>query len=83
MENEYLGTSYAVGEMRAISGFQAVGDKYNISEESNSKWGNLLVLFLMAFTYRVILFVLLYFRVKKNTFLHKLFLFHHDTNNPR
>ncbi|KAI9194878.1 hypothetical protein LWI28_009861 [Acer negundo] len=83
LENEYLGTSFAVGQVRTISGFQALRNAYDISLESNSKWENLLVLFLMAVGYRLLLFVLLFIRVKKNTFMHKLFRFHHDTNNPK
>ncbi|XP_058076221.1 ABC transporter G family member 3 isoform X2 [Magnolia sinica] len=66
LENEYIGTSYAVGQVRAISGVQALRAFYNISLGRNAKWGNLLVLFLMAVGYRVILFVLLYFHVRKN-----------------
>ncbi|KAL5832813.1 hypothetical protein ACOSQ3_016487 [Xanthoceras sorbifolium] len=83
LENEYLGTSFAVGQVRTISGFQALRSAYDISLESNSKWENLLVLFLMAVGYRVLLFVLLYIRVKKITIMQKLFGCHRDTNNPR
>ncbi|KAJ0021061.1 hypothetical protein Pint_32091 [Pistacia integerrima] len=83
LENEYLGTSFAVGQVRTISGFQALRSAYDISVNSNSKWENLLVLFLMALAYRLVLFVLLYFRVKKNTFIHKLLWCDPDTNNPR
>lgn len=83
LENEYLGTSFPVGQVRTISGYQALQSAYDISSKSNSKWGNLLVLFLMAIGYRLLLFVLLYLRVKKDTFVHKLFKCDHDTNNPR
>ncbi|KDO60209.1 hypothetical protein CISIN_1g004932mg [Citrus sinensis] len=83
LENEYLGTSFPVGQVRTISGYQALQSAYDISSKSNSKWGNLLVLFLMAIGYRLLLFVLLYLRVKKNTFIHKLFKCDHDTNNHR
>ena len=83
LENEYLGTSFAIGQVRTISGFQALRSAYDISPESNSKWENLLVLFLMAVGYRLVLFVLLFICVKKNTSMHKLFRFHHDTNNPK
>ncbi|KAL9413193.1 hypothetical protein AB3S75_041793 [Citrus x aurantiifolia] len=83
LENEYLGTSFPVGQVRTISGYQALQSAYDISSKSNSKWGNLLVLFLMAIGYRLLLFVLLYLRVKKDTFIHKLFKCDHDTNNPR
>ncbi|XP_044483525.1 ABC transporter G family member 3-like isoform X2 [Mangifera indica] len=83
LENEYLGTTYAVGQVRTISGFQALRSAYDISVNSNSKWENLLVLFIMALAYRIILFVLLYFRVKKNTFIQKLLWCDRDTNNTR
>lgn len=82
MENEYLGTSYAVGQVRTISGFQALRSAYDISVNSNSKWENLLVLFLMVLAYRLILFILLYFRVNKNRFIHKFFQCDHDTKQP-
>ncbi|GKV01271.1 hypothetical protein SLEP1_g13836 [Rubroshorea leprosula] len=72
LENEYLGTSFAVGQVRTISGFQALQDAYAISPDSNSKWENLLVLFLMAVGYRVLLFILLHFHVRKNISLHRL-----------
>ncbi|GLU11865.1 hypothetical protein SLE2022_285850 [Rubroshorea leprosula] len=71
LENEYLGTSFAVGQVRTISGFQALDDAYAISPDSNSKWENLLVLFLMAVGYRVLLFILLHFHVRKNISLHR------------
>lgn len=69
LENEYLGTSYAVGQVRSISGLQAIHGAYDISADSNSKWENLLVLFVMAVGYRVVVFLLLHFRVKKNSSL--------------
>ncbi|KAK6936085.1 ABC transporter-like, ATP-binding domain [Dillenia turbinata] len=83
LENEYLGTSFAVGQVRSISGFQAVRSTYDISEDSNSKWENLLVLFLMAVGYRILAFALLYFRVGKNISLNGLFHRKQNTNNPR
>lgn len=66
LENEYVGTSFAVGQVRAISGVQAVHASYDISPSRNAKWGNLLALFLMAVGYRALLFVLLRFNVRKN-----------------
>ncbi|XP_008776879.2 ABC transporter G family member 3 isoform X2 [Phoenix dactylifera] len=66
LENEYIGTSFAVGQVRAISGVQAVRGSYNISSSRNAKWTNLLVLFLMAVGYRILLFSLLHFSVRKN-----------------
>lgn len=63
MENEYIGTSFAVGQVRTITGYQALRSAYDISADSNSKWGNLLVLFLMAAAYRFLVFVMLHFRV--------------------
>ncbi|KAK6163410.1 hypothetical protein DH2020_000274 [Rehmannia glutinosa] len=54
LENEYIGTSFAVGQVRSISGYQALQNAYDISADSNSKWGNLLILFLMAVGYRIL-----------------------------
>ncbi|KAI9182513.1 hypothetical protein LWI28_026093 [Acer negundo] len=64
LENE--NSFFAVGQVRTISGFQALRSAYDISLESNSKWENLLVLFLMAVGYRLVLLVLL--------FIHELLL---------
>ncbi|XVF20291.1 hypothetical protein REPUB_Repub11eG0185400 [Reevesia pubescens] len=72
LENEYLGTNFAVGQVRTISGFQALHSAYDISPSSHSKWENLLVLFLMAVGYRILVFVLLHFRVRKNVSLRRL-----------
>ncbi|XVF68525.1 hypothetical protein PTKIN_Ptkin11bG0009700 [Pterospermum kingtungense] len=72
LENEYLGTNFAVGQVRTISGLQALHSAYDISPSSNSKWENLLVLFLMAVAYRILVFLLLHFRVRKNVSLHRL-----------
>lgn len=65
LENEYVGTSFAVGQVRAIPGVQAVRGSYDISYSRNAKWDNLLVLFLMATGYQIFLFVLLHFHVRK------------------
>lgn len=73
LENEYLGTSFAVGQVRTISGFQALQNVYNISPDSNSKWKNLLVLFLMAIGYRIFVFILLFFSVGRKISLRKCF----------
>jgi ABC-type Fe3+-siderophore transport system permease subunit len=62
LENEYVGTSFAVGQIRSIAGVQAVRGSYGISSSSNAKWVNLLVLLLMATGYRILLYVLLRFR---------------------
>ncbi|XP_019255355.1 PREDICTED: ABC transporter G family member 3-like isoform X2 [Nicotiana attenuata] len=83
LENEYIETSFAVGQVRTISGNQALQNLYDISTNSNSKWKNLLVLFLMAVAYRVLVFVLLKFCVRKNIFVRKLFLCNQNTRNPR
>ncbi|GKV08358.1 hypothetical protein SLEP1_g19998 [Rubroshorea leprosula] len=72
LENEYLGTSFAVGQVRTISGLEALRSAYDISPDSNSKWENLLVLFLMTVGYRILVFILLHFGVKKNKSLHRL-----------
>ncbi|KAJ6792570.1 ABC transporter G family member 3 [Iris pallida] len=66
LENEYIGTSFAVGQVRAIPGVQAVRGSYGISSSRNAKWENLLALSLMASGYYILLLVLLYFRVRKN-----------------
>ncbi|KAL3618516.1 ATP-binding cassette sub- G member 3 [Castilleja foliolosa] len=79
LENEFIGTSYAVGQVRSISGYQALQNAYDISADSNSKWGNLLILFLMAFGYRALVFILLQFRVRKGC----LFRCNKNTNNAR
>lgn len=82
LENEFLGTSFAVGQVRTISGFQAIRSAYDISPDSNSKWENLLVLFLMAVGYRILVFPLLHFRVKNHLSIHRLRCCNHETNNP-
>ncbi|KAF2292174.1 hypothetical protein GH714_014774 [Hevea brasiliensis] len=81
--NEYLGTSFAVGEVRTISGIQALRSAYDISSNSNSKWENLLVLFLMAIAYRILVLLVLHFRVGKNESVLKFCRCNQDTNNPR
>ncbi|KAM6596025.1 hypothetical protein CsatA_006549 [Cannabis sativa] len=81
LENEYLGTTFAVGQVRTISGIQAIRSAYDISPDSNSKWENLLVLFLMAVGYRVFVFFLLFFRIGKNKSIHKMFRCSRDTNS--
>lgn len=82
LENEYLDVSFAVGEVRTISGYQAIQGAYDISRERKAKWENLLVLFVMAVGYRVLVFVLLQFRIRKSSFLYRL-LCKKSTNNPR
>lgn len=81
MENEYIGTSFAVGQVRTISGYQALRSAYDISPDKNSKWQNLLILFLMAVGYRILVFVVLYFRVGKKKSLHNIFKCNRDTTN--
>lgn len=66
LENEYVGTSFAVGAIRTIPGVQAVGGSYDISSSANAKWVNLLVLFVTAVGYRVVLYVLLRLNVRKH-----------------
>lgn len=83
LENEYLGTSFAVGEVRTISGIQALRSAYDISSDSNSKWENLLVLFLMAIAYRILVLIVLHFRVGKNESVLKFCRCNQDTNDPR
>lgn len=83
LENEYLGTSYAVGQVRTLSGYQALRNIYDISANSDAKWRNLLVLFLMAIGYRVVLFVLLKICFVKKLSLRCLFQCNRRRNNPR
>lgn len=83
LENEYIGTSFAVGQVRSISGYQALRSAYDISPNSNSKWGNLLVLFLMAVGYRILVFVLLRFRVRKNVSTCRFYQCNQNTNDAR
>ncbi|PHU03945.1 ABC transporter G family member 3 [Capsicum chinense] len=40
LENEYIETSFAIGQVRTISGNQALQNVYDISTDSNSKWNN-------------------------------------------
>ncbi|XP_062213902.1 ABC transporter G family member 3 isoform X1 [Phragmites australis] len=66
LENEYVGTSFAVGQIRTIPGVQAVRGSYDISSSPNAKWVNLLVLLLMAIGYRILLYILLRLKVRKH-----------------
>ncbi|CAM8892298.1 unnamed protein product [Rhodiola kirilowii] len=68
LENEYIGTSFAVGQVRSITGLEAIRSAYDISPNSNSKWDNLLVLILMAVAYRFLVFLLLRFCSIKSIF---------------
>lgn len=81
LENEYIGASFAVG-VRSISGYQALHDVYDISSKAKSKWENLLILFLMAVGYRILVFVLLQIFVRKKFPARRIFLCNKDTNNP-
>ncbi|KAH8510086.1 hypothetical protein H0E87_007859 [Populus deltoides] len=83
LENEYLRTSFAVGQVRTISGLQALRSAYDISPDRNSKWENLLVLFLMAIGYRILVFVVLHFCVGKHVSILKCCRCNRDTDNPR
>lgn len=65
VENEYTGASFPVGSTRTIPGVQAVRGSYGISSSANAKWMNLLILFVMAVGYRVILYVLLRLDVRR------------------
>ncbi|KAJ4812302.1 ABC transporter G family member 2 [Rhynchospora pubera] len=65
LENEYVGTSFAVGEIRSIPGVMAVRGSYDISASENYKWFHLLILLVMAIGYRIILLLLLCFNVKR------------------
>lgn len=83
LENEYIGSSYAVGQVRTISGYQALRNVYDISTNSSSKWENLLVLFLMCAGYRILVFALLQFCVRKKFPGRRFFQCNRETNNPR
>ncbi|KAI5592908.1 hypothetical protein BDE02_04G183500 [Populus trichocarpa] len=83
LENEYLRTSFAVGQVRTISGLQALRSAYDTSPDRNSKWENLLVLFLMAIGYRILVFVVLHFCVGKHVSILKCCRCNRDTDNPR
>lgn len=82
MENEYLGEVFAVGEVRSISGYQAIRGDYQISPDTNSKWRNMLVLLAMAFGYRLLVYVLLRFGLNKNV-SGRLLLCHKKNNSSR
>lgn len=73
LENEYLGEVFAVGEVRSISGYQAIQGNYQISPNINSKWRNMLVLLAMAVGYRLLVYVLLRFGLNKNASARLLF----------
>ncbi|XP_073355666.1 uncharacterized protein [Aegilops tauschii subsp. strangulata] len=66
VQNEYVSTSFAVGATRTIPGVQAVRGLYGISSSTGAKWMNLLVLFLMAIGYWVVLYVLLRLDVRRH-----------------
>jgi len=83
LENEYVGTSFAVGQVRNISGYEALENIYDISDDKNAKWKNLLVLFLMAVAYKVVVFILLKFCIWKNLSIRKLFLCNQNSMNRR
>lgn len=65
LENEYTGTSFAVGQVISIPGDQAIRDSYRISSSKNAKWLNLLILAVIAVGYRIILFLSLHFELRR------------------
>ncbi|XP_028062394.1 LOW QUALITY PROTEIN: ABC transporter G family member 3-like [Camellia sinensis] len=81
LENEYIGTSFAVGQVRSISGYQALRSAYDVSPDGKSKWQSLLWLSLMAVGYRILVFVLLQFHVRKNLPAFRFFQRNQNTNN--
>ncbi|KAI4385476.1 hypothetical protein MLD38_003498 [Melastoma candidum] len=84
LENEYLGTSFAVGQVRTISGYQALDNAYDISSDSRSKWKNLFVLFIMAVVYRILAFCILCFWVgRRSISITKVFKCKQETNDSR
>ncbi|CAN8320305.1 unnamed protein product [Cochlearia groenlandica] len=82
LENEYLGEVFAVGEVRSISGYEAIRGDYEISQDTNSKWKNMLVLLAMAFVYRLVVYVLLRFSLTKNVY-GRLMICHRKNNSSR
>ncbi|CAN1837426.1 ABC transporter G family member 3 [Linum perenne] len=81
LENEYLVTTFAVGQVRSISGYQALRSAYDISLDSSAKWENLLVLLFMAIAYRVVVFFVLHFGVGKNGSVLRFCRFKPDKNS--
>ncbi|CAH9082848.1 unnamed protein product [Cuscuta epithymum] len=82
LENEYIGTSFAVGPERSISGEEAIQNVYQISGDSNAKWKHLLVLFIMAVVYRAFAYVVLKICGWRNVSGHRLLHCKKRTNNP-
>ncbi|KAM7496798.1 hypothetical protein LguiA_021212 [Lonicera macranthoides] len=83
LENEYIGETFAVGQVRSITGFQALRNIYDSSPNRNSKWENLLWLLLMAFGYRVLVFVLLQICFKKNLSVRRILPCNQETSSTR
>ncbi|XXG88243.1 hypothetical protein AAC387_Pa12g0481 [Persea americana] len=83
LENEYIGTNFAVGQVRTIAGVQALHASYDVSSSRNAKWENLLVLFLMGIGYRILLFGLLRFNVRKNIAAYRLLRHSKTTTKSR
>lgn len=82
LENEYIGTSFAVGPERSISGEDAIRNVYNISaDDRNTKWNHLLVLFLMAVGYRVFAFIVLIICGRRRVSGRRVFQGNKHTNN--
>ncbi|KAK9079116.1 hypothetical protein SSX86_000786 [Deinandra increscens subsp. villosa] len=75
LENEYSGISFTVGDVRAVSGYEALQNVYDVSPNDHSKLKHLMILSLMALGYRVLVFLLLQIRVKEKSyffgFLHR------------
>lgn len=65
LENEYIGMSFPVGQVRSISGIQALRDSFDISSAPSAKWMNLLILFLMAIGYRLVLLCFLLLQIRQ------------------
>ncbi|KAK9079124.1 hypothetical protein SSX86_000794 [Deinandra increscens subsp. villosa] len=68
LENEYSGISFTVGDVRAVSGYEALQNVYDVSPNDHSKWKHLMILSLMALGYRVLVFLLLQIRVKEKSY---------------
>ncbi|XP_076888652.1 ABC transporter G family member 3-like [Bidens hawaiensis] len=69
LENEYDGILFTTGQVRSVSGYEALQNVYDMPETEHSKWKILMILSLMTLGYRVLVFLLLHIRVKKFSFL--------------
>ncbi|CAN0916450.1 ABC transporter G family member 3 [Linum grandiflorum] len=81
LENEYLVTTFAVGQVRTISGYQAIQSTFDISPDRSAKWKNVMVLMVMAVAYQVLVFFVLHFRTGKKDYILKYCRSRHLSKN--